>query len=132
MTPELRLLVWSIALALAQMLLALFAAVAQVGLRPLVGNRASLPDLTGWAARAQRAHRNMLESLPLFAALVIAGQLAGRSNAVTALGAQLFFWGRLAYAPVYVIGVPWLRTALWGVSFVGLLQILFQLLRGAS
>ena len=30
----------------------------------------------------------------------------------TALGAQLFFWGRLAYAPVYVIGVPRLRTAL--------------------
>jgi uncharacterized MAPEG superfamily protein len=40
----------------------------------------------------------------------------------------LFFWGRLAYAPVYVIGIPWLRTGLWGVSFVGLLQILQQLL----
>jgi hypothetical protein len=35
---------------------------------------------------------------------------------------------RLAYAPVYVIGIPWLRTGLWGVSFAGLLQILTQLL----
>jgi len=80
------------------------------------------------AGRAQRAHRNMLESLLIFAALVLVAQFAGKSNVVTALGAQLFFWGRLAYAPVYVIGIPWLRTGLWGVSCVGLLQILLQLL----
>jgi uncharacterized MAPEG superfamily protein len=54
-------------------------------------------------------------------------QFAGKANLVTALGAQLFFWGRLAYAPVYIIGIPWLRTGLWGVSFVGLLQVLSQL-----
>jgi uncharacterized MAPEG superfamily protein len=94
----------------------------------LVGNRENLPAFDGWVGRAQRAHRNMLESLSIFAALVLAEQVAGKSNAVTALGAQLFFWGRLAYAPVYVIGIPWLRTGLWGVSFVGLLQILSQLL----
>ena len=128
MTVELKLLVWSAALALVQMLIALVSATAQVGLLRLVGNRENLPSLEGWAGRAQRAHRNMLESLIIFAALVLAAQLAGKTNAVTALGAQLFFWGRLAYAPVYVIGIPRLRTALWGVSFVGLLQILFQLL----
>jgi len=126
MTLELKLLVWSTALALIQMLIALFAAIAQVGLLPLVGNRENLPALEGWAGRAQRAHRNMLESLIIFAALVLVAQ--GKTNVATALGAQLFFWGRLAHAPVYVIGIPWLRTGLWGVSFVGLLQILLQLL----
>ena len=60
--------------------------------------------------------------------LVLVAQVTGKTNAVTALGAQLFFWARLAYVPVYIIGVPWLRTALWGVSFVGLLQVLLQLL----
>jgi uncharacterized MAPEG superfamily protein len=128
MTLELKLLVWSTALALMQMLIALFAAIAQVGLLPLVGNRENLLALEGWAGRAQRAHRNMLESLIIFAALVLVAQFAGKTNVATALGAQLFFWGRLAYAPVYVIGIPWLRTGLWGVSFVGLLQILLQLL----
>jgi uncharacterized MAPEG superfamily protein len=58
----------------------------------------------------------MLESLPIFAALVLVAQVADKANAMTALGAELFFWARLAYAPVYVIGVPGLRTALWGVS----------------
>jgi uncharacterized MAPEG superfamily protein len=128
MTLELELLVWSTALASIQMLIALFAAIAQVGLSPLVGNRDNLPASEGWARRAQQAHRNMLESLIIFAALVLVAQVAGKSNAVTALGAQLFFWARLAYAPVYVIGIPWLRTGLWGVSFVRLLQILLQLL----
>ena len=128
MTLELRLLVWSMALALAQMIVALVAAITQVGFLPLIGNRENLPAIEGWAGRAQRAHRNMLESLTIFAALVLVAQFADKTNAVTAFGAQLFFWGRLAYAPVYVIGIPWLRTALWGVSFLGLLQILLQLL----
>jgi uncharacterized MAPEG superfamily protein len=70
----------------------------------------------------------MLESLTIFAVLVLVAQLAGKCNATTALGAQLFFWSRLAYAPVYIIGIPWLRTGVWGVSFVGLLQILSQIL----
>jgi uncharacterized MAPEG superfamily protein len=128
MTIELKLLVWSTALAMIQMLIALLAAMAQVGLMPLIGDRENLPAFEGWAGRAQRSHRNMLKSLTIFAALVLVAQVAGKSNATTALGAQLFFWSRLAYAPVYVIGIPWLRTGVWGVSFAGLLQILSQLL----
>jgi uncharacterized MAPEG superfamily protein len=128
MTIELKLLVWSTTLALIQMLVALAAAITQVGLLPLVGNRGNLPAFEGWAGRAQRAQRNMLENLIIFAALVLVAQFAGKTNVATALGAQLFFWSRLAHAPAYVIGIPWLRTGLWGVSFVGLLQILLQLL----
>ncbi len=128
MTPELRLLAWSAALAVVQMLVALAAAIAQVGFKPLIGNRDNLPALAGLAGRAQRAQRNMLESLVVFAALVLVAHLAGRENAATALGSELFFWGRLAYAPVYIAGIPGLRTVLWGVSFVGLLQVLLQVL----
>lgn len=128
MTIELRLLVWSALLAVAQMLVALLLAIGQIGLMPLVGNREKMPALEGWAGRAQRAHRNMLESLIVFAILVLTAQLAGKTSAATAFGAQLFFWSRLAYAPVYVIGIPWLRTGLWAISFMGMLQIFQQLL----
>jgi uncharacterized MAPEG superfamily protein len=128
MTIELKMLVWSSALALAQMLVALLAAIRQVGLVPLAGNRENLPPLEGLAARARRAQQNMLENLAVFGALVLVAQLAGKTNSATALGAQMFFWARLAYAPVYVVGIPWLRTALWAVSFVGMLRILQQLL----
>jgi len=47
---------------------------------------------------------------------------------MTALGAQLFFWARLAYAPIYVAGPPWLRTGVWGVSIIGLVLIFLRLL----
>jgi uncharacterized MAPEG superfamily protein len=42
-----------------------------VSLVTLAGNREGMPPLTGWALRAYRAHLNMLESLVLFAALVL-------------------------------------------------------------
>jgi uncharacterized MAPEG superfamily protein len=100
----------------------------QVGLPMLAGNRDNMPKFVGWAGRAQRAHFNMLESLVLFAALVLLAQVTGRLNAMTALGAQLFFWARLAYAVIYVVGVPWLRTAIWFVSIIGLILIFLQLL----
>ena len=127
MTPDLTLLIWSVALAFVQMVIAAAGANFQVGLPALAGNREDLPALAGWAGRAQRAHRNMLESLPLFIALVLVAQVTSHANATTALGAQLFFWARLVYAIVYIVGIPWLRTLVWAVSVVGLLLIFAQL-----
>ena len=128
MPVELKLLVWSCALTLVCMLVAALGAQLQVGLPPLAGNRENLGELTGWAGRAQRAHRNMLENIVLFAALVLVANATGKLNATTALGAQVFFWARLVYAPVYWIGIPWVRTGIWAVSLVGMLMILAQLL----
>ena len=128
MTPELIYLVWSAALTSVLVLVAVSGATLQVGLPTLAGNREGLPKMSGWAGRAQRAHLNMLESLILFAVLVFVAQLAGIHNATTLLGAQLFFWGRLAHAIVYIAGIPWLRTAAWGVSVVGLVMIFLQLI----
>lgn len=127
MKPELVWLLWAVALAFAQMLIAVSGATLQVGLPALAGNREGLPAFTGWAGRAYRAHRNMLESLVLFAALVLVAVLTDKTNATTLLGAQLFFWARLAYAGIYLAGIPWLRTGVWLVSVVGLVLIFFQL-----
>jgi uncharacterized MAPEG superfamily protein len=128
MTPDLHLLVWSVVLTFVQMLVAVTATNTQIPLTTLVQNRENLPELTDWAGRAQRAHRNMLENLPLFIGLVLVAHVAGRANPMTFLGAQLFFWARLVYAVVYVVGIPWVRTAVWAVSAVGLVLIVLQLL----
>jgi uncharacterized MAPEG superfamily protein len=95
---------------------------------PLFGNREGLSTLTGWAGRAQRAHRNMLENLVLFAALVLICAVSNKTNATTLLGAQLFLWARLAYAVIYLAGIPYLRTAAWLASIIGLVIIFLQLL----
>jgi uncharacterized MAPEG superfamily protein len=108
MTAELTYLVWSLALTLVQVVIAVGGATLQVGLPRLAGNREGMPEMMGWAGRAARAHSNMLESLVLFAALVLVAHAAGIHNGMTLLGAQLFFWGRVAHAVIYLIGLPWL------------------------
>lgn len=128
MKPELALLVWAVLLTFVQMLVAVTGATLQVGLPALAGNREGLAPCTGWAGRATRAHHNMLESLVLFAALVLVAVAGGRTNSMTLLGAQLFFWARLVYAAVYLAGIPWLRTAVWLVSVIGLALIFLQVI----
>jgi uncharacterized MAPEG superfamily protein len=128
MKPELVLLVWAVALTIVQMLIAVSGATLQVGLPMLASNRDKMPPLTGWVWRAQRAHFNMLESLVLFAALVLVAVVANKTNQTTLLGAQLFFWGRVAYAAIYLAGIPWLRTGAWFVSLIGLVLIFLQVL----
>jgi uncharacterized MAPEG superfamily protein len=123
MTPELMYLVWSVALTFILMLIAVSGATLQLGLPKLAGNREGLPEITGWAGRAVRAHRNMLESLVLFAALVLVVQAANIHSASTVLGAQLFFWGRVAHAVLYVMGIAWARTLAWAVSIAGLVML---------
>ncbi len=102
--------------------------VMEKGLPYAAGNRDEQVELPAWAARALRAHRNMLENLPVFTALVLVAQLTGAANETTALGATIFFWSRVAHAVVYIAGVPWVRTGAFAVSLVGLFMILLEIL----
>jgi uncharacterized MAPEG superfamily protein len=129
MKPELMWLVWAVALAFVQVLIAVTGAFTQVGLMKLVGNREDMPKLMGWVGRAERAHLNMMINLVLFASLELAVAVLGKGNATTMLGAQLFFWCRLAYALIYLAGLPWLRTLSWLGSVVGLILIFLQLVK---
>ncbi|MCP1375874.1 MAPEG family protein [Dyella lutea] len=129
MTIELTMLVWSMVLGLIHVAVAATLSTARRGLRWNAGNRdGEVAALTGAAARAARASTNFQETFPFFAAAVLAVLVAQRADAHTALGAQLYFWARLAYLPVYVVGIPYLRTVVWAVSLVGLLMVLGGLL----
>jgi uncharacterized MAPEG superfamily protein len=128
MTTDLRYLAWSVILTLAQVVLSGVLAAREVGGPTLAGNRDNMPALTGIAGRASRAHRNLLENIVLFAILVLTARVADRANGVTALGATVFFWARVAYVPAYLIGPTGLRPVVWGVSISGLLLIFSQLL----
>ena len=128
MSPDLYFLLMSTILCFVQMLIAATGANTQVGLPALAGNREGLPDIVGWPGRARRAHLNMIENLVLFAALVLIAAVAGKANATTAMGAMIFFWGRLAYALIYLIGIPWLRTLAWLVGVIGMAMIAWVLL----
>jgi uncharacterized MAPEG superfamily protein len=125
MVIEIKWLVWSILLGLAYVLIAATLATQQRGLKWNASNRDGEPrPLTGAAARAARANGNFLETFPFFAAAVLAVVLTKTNTPHTALGAELYFWGRLAYLPIYIVGIPYIRTLVWVVSFWGLLQVL--------
>ena len=97
------------------------------GMKIAFGNRHDVPAVqTPFAARADRAAKNMIENLPLFIGLVAVAHLSGRATAMrdrVELGAHLFFWARVAYWPIYLAGVPYLRTLVWYVSIGGLALI---------
>ncbi len=128
MPMEIKLLVWSVALTLLQVMIAASGTVLTVGLAPAVGNRDNMPVFIGWVGRAHRAHRNMIDSLVLFGLLVLVAQAFGKFNAMTLLGAQLFFGGRVAHAVTYLAGIPWLRTLAWGVSVAGIVMVGLQVM----
>ncbi len=82
-----------------------------------------------WAQRAKQAHHNAVENLVVFAALVVAAQLAGISNELTVLGCILSFWARLAHYIIYTLGIPGLRTLSFVVGVVGELLIAIALIQ---
>ncbi len=128
MAIELQMLVWSVVLGLVVIGIAATLGTQQRGLGWNVGARDGIPaPLTGIAARMDRASRNFLETFPFFAVVVLVVIITQHTNASTGLGAQLYFWARVAYVPIYAAGIPYLRTVAWAVSIVGLVKILLAL-----
>lgn len=129
MSVELQMLAWSVVLGLVQVLLAAMFVTRERGLAWNAGARDAVkPPPTGVAGRLERASRNFLETFPFFAAAVLAVIAADATDARTALGAQLYFWSRVVYVPLYAFGIPYLRSVVWAVSIVGLLMVLRPLL----
>ena len=99
------------------------------GVAASVGPRDSMPETDSpLVGRAVRAKNNMLETLPLALGLLLLVQVTGESTAMTAAGAWMYLLARVAYLPLYLMGVPWLRTVVWGVALVGLLMLVLPFL----
>jgi uncharacterized MAPEG superfamily protein len=121
-------LLWSVVLGLVQVALAVIGSVAQRGLTWAVGPRdGEAKALTGVAARLDRARGNFLETFPLFAVAVLLTLALHRHDAMTMLGAQLYFWARVAFVPAYATGIPYLRTLIWAVSMLGIVLLVAAL-----
>jgi uncharacterized MAPEG superfamily protein len=98
------------------------------GMTLALGNRETMPPATGLAGRAERTARNTVDNFVLFAAIALVAQAAGVLTPRVLTGAQLFFWARVVYVPVYWAGIPLLRTGVWAASIAGLVMMLSALL----
>ncbi len=129
MTVELTLLAWTLVLALVYIFAFDVVRTRQYGLKWNTSARdAAMPPLSPIADRLGRAQANLFETLPLFVAAVLIAHAAGIHSTRTVLGAQLYFWARVVYLPLYAFGVPQIRSLVWLVSLAGLLMIVFALL----
>lgn len=116
---------WSVVLGLVQLVVATLPSAMARGFAWAAGPRdepgAPLSKLGG---RLERAFRNFLETFVFFVAAVLMAEVLGRHAASIGLGAQIFFWTRVAYVPAYAAGIPFLRTLLWTGSVVGIVMVL--------
>jgi uncharacterized MAPEG superfamily protein len=77
--------------------------------------------------RATRALANYVENLGPFVAMALALIATGHAGGLGATGATIWILARILYLPIYVMGVVYVRTALWGISVIGLLMMLARL-----
>lgn len=128
MAIEIQILAWGILLGVAQLFLAAALMTRQRGLQWNASARdGDPPPLTGLAARADRAFRNFLETFPFFAAAAVAVVATGSGDAGTAFGAQLWFWARVLYVPLYLAGIPYVRSLVWAAALLGMLRVVWGL-----
>jgi len=105
---------WVVVVILIQVL----AAAGQVGLAELAKARETMPALTGVAGRLDRAQKNSIVAMALFAPAVLLLNVQGVSTAGTLMAAQIFLVARIVYVVFYATGTPWLRTLTWTAAFL--------------
>ena len=99
-------------------LLQVLLAVPQVGLPYLSSARDEGRPLAGVAGRAVRTVENSAVAMALFAPAILLLQATDGFTPTTLLAAQLFLAARVAFVVVYLLGIPYARTAVWMVGFL--------------
>ena len=131
MTTDLEMLAWVSGATIFMWFPYILAHIANVGLMPALTYSADDTPLPKWAERPKRAHRNAIENLAPFAALVIAAHLTGAANEATAMAAVVYFWSRMAHFVLYIAGVPFGRTTMFAIAWAAMLWIFWQIVSAA-
>jgi len=84
----------------------------------LLSSRDSSSKPSIYAQRANRASRNLLETLPIFIGIGILSLIREVDNSYVAL---LWLILRAIYVPIYVLGINYLRTGVWAASLICLI-----------
>ena len=127
MTSDLWALFAALVLASVQLSLSSILTLRQLGGAWVAGPRDQPRDVTGISGRFVRAHRNLLEILPQFAAALFLVHAAGAVGPLSASGAWLFVAARIAYVPAYAWAPIGTRPLCWLAAWAGIVTILADL-----
>lgn len=81
-----------------------------------------------FAGRAERALRNYLETFPAFGTLALTLAATERFDSWGLLGGTVWLACRLLYIPLYLAGVPYVRSLVWIAAALGLTAMAWRIL----
>ena len=123
MTADLWALVAALLLAAVQLTLASVLTLRQLGGAWVAGPRDTTREATGISGRFVRAHRNLLEIFPQFAAALFLVHAAHAAGTLAAIGAWQFVIARLLYVPAYAFAPVGVRPVCWVAAWIGIVLI---------
>lgn len=120
-SPLVLLLAWSVVLLVAHVLLQGMLATKELGTEWNAGPRdeGKQPE-SKLAGRAARASSNFRETYPAFVALAAGLLFIGETSGLGLVGAIVWFVGRIVYYPLYLAGIPYIRSLVWLGAMAGL------------
>ncbi len=127
-SPFLPLIGWSVVLLVVHILLQGWTATKELGSQWNAGPRDEGRKPSGHlAGRAERASANFRETYPAFIALALALVFKGDAAGSGLYGAWVWFACRIIYVPLYLAGIPYIRSLVWIGSLAGLALMFFNL-----
>lgn len=119
---------WSFVLLVVHIMLQGMTATRELGSTWNAGPRDDGRKPTGAVAgRADRALNNFKETYPAFIGLALGLAIVGDPFSWGITGAWIWLVCRIVYIPLYLAGIPYIRSLVWTGSLVGLLMMFFTL-----
>ena len=96
-----------------------------------LGARDEKYDPSVLLGRAQRTATNHIAMLAIYAPLALIVAVNDLSSPLTQLGAMILLVARLLFVPTYYLGLPFVRTLIWGGGLIGMSMIAWEIFRSA-
>lgn len=129
MTVELWMLVGVVSVLIATSFVQAMSLLFAIGPKAAASNRDGLPAYqNGFAGRAQRAVANQIEGLAMFAPLILVIAIAGIATPMTALASKVYLGSRIAHSIIYLIGIAWIRSIIFGIGIISVIVLLVEII----
>ncbi len=99
------------------------------GIKWIFHNRDTvLEGVAPWGGRAIRAHNNLADNLAIYAAVIGIAHITGATNGTTTMAGMVLLSARVLHAMVYIVGIPYLRTAVFAVGQFSMLVYVWEII----
>ncbi|NDG37954.1 MAG: MAPEG family protein [Betaproteobacteria bacterium] len=99
------------------------------GMRWIFNNRDSLlAGVASWGGRAIRARANLADNTAMYTAAIGITHVTGATNGATLVAGIVPLTARMLHAMVYIVGIPYLRTAVFAVGQFAMFVYVWQII----